>query len=85
MLGDQPKLLPIYGWMAGGFMALESTFDIFKQQRDGNVVWIDCAGTLRDAIAKAKQAIILDPVPHLIVNSRTGEKSTVSPDGSVEV
>jgi hypothetical protein len=85
MLGDQLKPIRIYAWMAGGCVTVEPTFDIFKRQQDGNVVWIDCAGTLRDAIAKAKQAIVLNPVAHVIVNSRTGEKSTVSPDGSVEI
>jgi hypothetical protein len=63
-------------------MDLEPYFDIFKQGTDGNVFWIDVAANMEDAIGKAQKSMSVEALPHVIVNSRTGEKIVVSPNES---
>jgi len=53
---------------------LSAPFDIFKQQSDGNTYWVERAGDLEDAKARARVLAENFPGQYVIVDNATCER-----------
>jgi hypothetical protein len=58
------------------------TFDIFKAEPDGSVLWRESAVTVEDARARARELAALAPGEYFILSHRTGNKIKIEPDGA---
>lgn len=54
-------------------------FDIFRQEQDGQVLWIGIGASLDEAEKKVAEAMTKQPASYLIVSVRTGNRKTISP------
>jgi hypothetical protein len=56
------------------------TFDIFKAEPDGSVLWRESAATVEEARARARQLAVAAPGEYFILSHRTGSKLKIDPD-----
>jgi hypothetical protein len=58
------------------------TFDIFKAEPDGNVLWRESAATIEEARARAREMAVVAPGEYFILSQQTGNKLKIEPDGT---
>jgi len=56
---------------------LSAPFDIFKQQPEGNVFWVEAAEDLEAAKARARVLVEHFPGQYVIVDNATGDKTFI--------
>ncbi|MFY9691422.1 MAG: hypothetical protein WA369_04000 [Candidatus Acidiferrales bacterium] len=56
------------------------TYDIFKVEADGSVLWRESATTIDQAKARARDLAAAAPAEYFILSHRTGDKFRVEPD-----
>jgi hypothetical protein len=60
---------------------MESPFDIFRAETDGNMIWRGAATSLDEAKARVQELAKTWPADYLIVNLQSGLKIPMSMDG----
>jgi len=61
---------------------LVPSFDIFKTDNDGHLIWCGTAATMADANSKALQLAQADQCTYVIFNHKSGVHLTVHPISS---
>jgi hypothetical protein len=62
-------------------MTAVPSFDIFKTETDGGVLWRESAITIEEAKARARELAAVSPGEYFILSHRTGSRLKVEPDG----
>jgi len=58
------------------------TFDIFKAEPDGSVLWRESATTIEEARARARELAVTAPGEYFILSHRTGKRLRIEADGT---
>jgi hypothetical protein len=60
---------------------MESPFDIFRAEPDGDMLWRGAAATLDDAKRRVQEFARSWPADYMIINLQNGLKLTIAKDG----
>jgi sarcosine oxidase gamma subunit len=58
------------------------SFDIFRTEAEGSVLWCGSATTMEEAEARVREFAATSPGEYLILSHRTGNKLTIKADGA---
>jgi hypothetical protein len=61
---------------------MESQFDIFRAETDGNMLWRGAAASLNEAKARVQEIAKTWPADYVIVNLQSGLRIKISMDGT---
>jgi hypothetical protein len=64
---------------------METPFDIFRTEPDGNILWRGAATTLDEAKARVQEFAKSGPSEYVIINLQTGLKVTIASEGHSSV
>jgi hypothetical protein len=62
---------------------LVPSFDIFKTDNDGHLIWCATVATIDDATARAVALAEANQCAYVVFNQKTGKHSTIRPIGSL--